>query len=81
MGVPHRGSLMASIARNLTLLAMGRADRGIIDALDVNSVLLEQCATDFSLLLRADSFKIHTFVESQDTIGVPGLRGKVSLHY
>jgi hypothetical protein len=80
MGVPHRGSLMVSIARNLSLLALGRADRQIIDSLDINSALLEQFATDFSLLLRADSFKVHTVVETQDIVGIPGIRGRVSLH-
>jgi hypothetical protein len=68
---------MVSIAKNLSILAMGRADRRIIDALDINSALLEQFANDFALLLRDSSFKVHTFVETEDLVGIPGIRGRV----
>jgi hypothetical protein len=77
MGVPHRGSLIVPTAKKLSLLAMGRADRRIIDSLDVSSALLEQFANEFAILLRTGSFKVHNFVETEDLVGIPGIRGRI----
>ena len=77
MGVPHRGSNWVSLARNLSALALGRADKQVLSALDVNSETLERLMADFAILLKDNTFKLHTFQETKDMVGIPGLQGLV----
>lgn len=77
MGVPHRGSSWVPFARNLTALALGSADRRVLNGLEINSEILERLMTDFAGLLKDNTFRIHTFFETQDMTNIPGLRGKV----
>jgi hypothetical protein len=78
--VPHRGSNWVSLAKNISSLALGNADLQVLRALDVSSETLERLAEDFSVLLKDDIFKIHSFQETKDMVGIPGLRGKVGDH-
>jgi hypothetical protein len=80
MGVPHRGSNWVSLAKNISALALGNADMQVLRALDVNSETLERLAEDFAVLLRDDMFKIHSFQETKNMVGIPGFRGKVRVY-
>ena len=79
MGVPHRGSNWVSLARNLSALALGRADQQVLNALDVNSETLERLMADFAILLKENTFRLHTFQETKDIMGIPGLKGMVRI--
>jgi hypothetical protein len=81
MSVPHRGSNWVLLAKNISALALvlGNADMQALHALDVSSETLERLRVDFAVLLKDDIFKIHTFQETKDMMGIPGLRGKVSV--
>jgi hypothetical protein len=81
MSVPHRGSNWVSLAKNISALALGNADLQALRALDVSSETLERLRADFAILLKDDTFKIHTFQETKDVAGIPGLRGKVTVSY
>jgi hypothetical protein len=80
MSVPHRGSNWVSLAKNISALALGNADLQVLRALDVSSETLERLVEDFAVLLRDDIFKIHSFRETKDMVGIPGLRGRVRVH-
>jgi len=77
MGVPHRGSNWVSLARNLSALALGHADQQVLNALDVNSEILERLMADFAVLLKEETFRVHTFQETKDIVDIPGLKGLV----
>jgi len=77
MGVPHRGSNWVSLARNLSALALGRADQQVLNALDINSETLERLMGDFAILLKENTFRLHTFQETKDIVGIPGLKGLI----
>jgi hypothetical protein len=79
MGVPHRGCNWVSLAKNLSALALGRADQQVLNALDVNSETLERLMADFAIILKENTFKLHTFQETKDIVGIPGLKGLVGI--
>jgi hypothetical protein len=81
MSVPHRGGNWVSLAKNISALALGNADLQVLHALDVGSETLERLSEDFVALLKDDIFKIHTFQETRDMVGIPGLIGKVNVCY
>jgi hypothetical protein len=58
-------------------LALGRADKEVLNALRVDSEVLERITEDFAVMLKGDAFKVHSFLETKDISGVPWLSGKV----
>jgi hypothetical protein len=79
MSVPHRGSNWDSLAKRMSALVIGSADVPAVRGLDVNSETLERLRADFAILLKDDTFWIHTFQETEDMVGIPGLRGMVRI--
>jgi hypothetical protein len=65
------------MARNLSALALGRADHQVLNALDVNSETLGRLMADFAILLKEETFGVHTFQETKEILGIPGLKGLV----
>jgi hypothetical protein len=51
-GTPHRGSNWVSIAESLTTFAVSKKDNRILDALKVDSEILERLVDDFAVMLR-----------------------------
>jgi len=75
MSVLHRGISWVPLTKNASTLALGDAE--IVRALDLSSETLDRLRKDFASLLREDTFKVHTFLETWDMVGIPGFKGKV----
>lgn len=81
MGTPHRGSSYAGwgdIASNFALLAMQDSNKKIIQALEVNSEILDNIHEDFKTIVDGSRMKIHSFHEARGISGMKGLHNKVS---
>jgi hypothetical protein len=79
-GTPHRGSDWISMAKNAATFALGKKDYQVLDALTVDSEVLQRLMADFSVMLKDDAFRVHSFMERQSMTDIPGLTGKVSFY-
>ncbi|GIC84980.1 uncharacterized protein Aud_000807 [Aspergillus udagawae] len=77
LGTPHRGSDWASLAKNLAVFALGKANTRSLRSLEVDSAELQRLMDNFSVMLKADKVKVCSFVESLGMTGIPGFSGKV----
>ncbi|KAK4443240.1 Alpha/Beta hydrolase protein, partial [Podospora aff. communis PSN243] len=80
LGTPHRGSESADwgkIAANLAALALQDSNRRILDALKVESEVLDNIQENFVNLLDKSGIRVHSFQEAKGMTGVKGLHGKV----
>lgn len=81
LGTPHRGSEWAGwgeIASNLTRLALQDPHKKIIEALEVNSEVLDNIHEEFKSIVEQYGTKIHSFQEARGIFGMKGLGNKVS---
>ena len=80
LGTPHRGSGLASwgkIASNLATLALQVSHTKIVEALEVNSEVLDNIHDEFVKVAFRQDIRMHSFHEGRGMSGVPGLHGKV----
>ncbi|KAI0466857.1 hypothetical protein F4859DRAFT_518693 [Xylaria cf. heliscus] len=80
LGTPHRGSSYAGwgvIASNLASLAFHDANKKIVQALEVNSEVLDNIQDEFLRIAHRAGIKVHSFQEARAISGVKGLHGKV----
>ena len=75
--VPHNGSINAPTVKNLSPLGVRQADRHIINSLEREQLLVRTFSNEFGILLRTGSFKVHTFVDMKDLIGIPDIHGRM----
>lgn len=79
LGTPHRGSPWApwaKLATNLAKLALQSPSTTLLDALQVDSSVLQIIADEFSKMIRED-LKVHSFREEKGMSGLYGLDAKV----
>ncbi|KAH0566370.1 hypothetical protein GP486_000228 [Trichoglossum hirsutum] len=82
LGTPHRGSGFAGwgeIASNFARLALQDSNRRIIEALEVNSEVLDNIHEEFTTIVYRSGIKIHSFQETRGITGMRGLHQKVIL--
>lgn len=80
LGTPHRGSEFASwgeIASNLATLALQDPHKKIVEALEVNSEVLDNIHDEFVQVAIKQGIRMHSFQEGRGMSGVSGLHGKV----
>jgi hypothetical protein len=76
----YRGSPWApwaKLAANLAKLALHSSTTALIEALRIDSPLLQIIADEFSKMLRSDEIKVHSFREERGMSGLYGLDSKV----
>ncbi|KAK1826132.1 hypothetical protein QBC39DRAFT_335302 [Podospora conica] len=82
LGTPHRGSDAADwgkIAANLAILALQDSNRKVLDALQVDSEVLDNINLNFTNILDQSNgrIRVHSFQEGRGMTGIKGLSGKV----
>lgn len=80
LGTPHRGSdaaTWASIASNLAQVCFRDSNQRVLDALRINSEVLESIHDQFKKTVSESNIKIHSFQEARGISGIKGLHGKV----
>lgn len=80
LGTPHRGSAMAGwgeIASNLAQLAFQDSHKKIVQALDVDSEVLNNIHEQFISTVYDHGIPIHSFQEARGMTGMKGLHKKV----
>ncbi|KAF2679087.1 hypothetical protein K458DRAFT_375514 [Lentithecium fluviatile CBS 122367] len=80
LGTPHRGSAYASwgqIASNMALLALQDSNKKVLEALEVNSEVLDNIHEEFKTIVFKGGIKIHSFQEARGVSGMKGLDEKV----
>ena len=80
LGTPHRGSGYAGwgqIASNLARLALQDSNKRLLEALDVNSEVLDNIHEEFKTITFKGTIKIHSFQEARGMTGMQGFEGKV----
>jgi len=78
LGTPHRGADSAEwgkIAANLAVMALQDANKKMLDALKVDSEVLDYIQENFVNLLKG-GIKVHSFQEARGMTGIIGLHGK-----
>jgi len=69
---------VVATAEGLTTFALSKKDNRILEALKVDSKILERLVDDFAVMLRDGAFKAHSFNEGNGVTDIPGFTGKVS---
>ncbi|KAI9706228.1 MAG: hypothetical protein M1812_008242, partial [Candelaria pacifica] len=80
LGTPHRGSAWASwgeIASNLARLMLHDPHKKIVEALEVDSEVLDNIHEQFVKIVYDDRIQIHSFQEARGISGMKGLHEKV----
>lgn len=80
LGTPHRGSASADwgqIASNIARLALQDSNEKILEALEVNSEILDNIQEDFKTFVHEDGLIVHSFQEGRGISGMKGLHQKV----
>jgi hypothetical protein len=83
LGTPHRGSGYASwgqIASNMARLALQDSNKKVLEALEVNSEVLDNVHEEFKTIVFKGGIKIHSFQEARGIFGMKGLDEKACLH-
>ncbi|KAF1996952.1 hypothetical protein P154DRAFT_607067 [Amniculicola lignicola CBS 123094] len=83
LGTPHRGSAYASwgqIASNMARLALQDSNKKVLEALEVNSEVLDNIHEEFKTIVFKGGIKIHSFQEARGISGMKGLDEKACLH-
>jgi hypothetical protein len=76
-GTPHRGSDWVRLAKRMTIFALGRSDTKILDALRVDSKILQRLTDSFATILEDRDIKVRSFTENLGMSGIPGFTDKV----
>ena len=80
LGTPHRGSSWAPWAKlgaNLAKLALQTPSKTLLQALQIDSSVLQIIADEFSKMVRSDEIKIYSFREEKGMSGLYGFDAKV----
>jgi len=80
LGCPHRGANAAdwgAMLGRISAAALQSPNKHLLDSLKVDSEMLEVINSAFSVHLKDDKFKIHSFSEEKGILGVAGISGKV----
>lgn len=84
LGVPHRGSAMASMGETLTRLAnvsLRDTNRHLVSSLEVEDELLDRINSEFVKMVQLKDFGVYSFQESSGLSGLKGFSGKVVSDY
>ncbi|PVH93671.1 hypothetical protein DM02DRAFT_619122 [Periconia macrospinosa] len=79
LGTPHRGSAYAGwgqIASNLARLALQDSNKKMLEALEVNSEVLDNIHEEFKTIVFKGGIKVHSFQEARGISGMKGLDEK-----
>lgn len=84
LGTPHRSTVAADwgiIAARLAKMALQNPNQRVLDALEVDSEVLDNIQRSFIQILSQSTgrIKVHSFQEARFT-GIKGLYGKVRTH-
>jgi hypothetical protein len=80
LGCPHRGADIADfgvILGHLCTIAFGNANTKLIRSLQANAEMLSVINAAFSIYLKDNKFRIHSFSEEKEMRGQHGIMGKV----
>ncbi|KAL4746391.1 hypothetical protein BDW72DRAFT_197748 [Aspergillus terricola var. indicus] len=77
LGTPHRGSDWATLAKSLTIFALGKMNDKLLRSLQVGSTDLERLTDAFAIMLKENKVKVWSFVESQAMTDIPGFANKI----
>lgn len=81
LGTPHRGSGLSGwgqIAANFFRLAGQDSNKKLLEALDLNSEVLDNIHEEFNTIAFKGTIKFHSFQEAHGITGMRGLKNKVS---
>lgn len=84
LGVPHRGSEMASMGVALARLADASlldTNKPLVSSLDVENELLDRINFEFVKMVQLGDFSVYSFQESSGLSGLKGFSGKVVSDY
>lgn len=84
LGVPHRGSKMASMGETLARLAnvsFRDTNRHLVRSLEVEDELLDRINVEFGKMVQVEDFGVYSFQESSGLSGLKGFSGKVVNDY
>ncbi|KAF2468687.1 WD40 repeat-like protein [Lindgomyces ingoldianus] len=79
LGTPHRGSVYAGwgqIVSNLARFAFQDSNKKMLEALEVNSEVLDNIHEEFKTIMFKGGIKIHSFQEARGIFGMKGLGEK-----
>jgi hypothetical protein len=82
LGTPHRGSSFSDwgqIASNIAKVALWDSNKPLVEALKVNSEILDRIHSDFTTVVFGKGIKIHSFQESRGIASLRLLHNKVCL--
>ena len=80
LGVPHRGSEMASMGESLARVAnfsFRDTNRHLLSSLEVEDELLDRINSEFLKMVQLKDLSVYSFQESSGLSGLKGLSGKV----
>ena len=80
LGTPHRGSGSVGwgvIVSNLARLGLQDSNKNLLEALEVNSEVLDNIHDEFKTIAFNGTIKIHSFQEAHGITGMRGLENKV----
>ena len=80
LGVPHRGSSLASMGEILTRLAYAAfqdTNRHIVSSLEVDGEILDRIHSEFMKMMHTEDFSVHSFQEGRGVSSLKGFSGKV----
>lgn len=84
LGVPHRGSAMASMGETLARLAnisLRDTNRHLVSSLEVEDELLDRINYEFVKMVQVEDFSVYSFQEGSGFSGLKGFSGKVVSDY
>ena len=84
LGVPHRGSHMASMGEILARLvsaSLQDTNRHLVGSLEVENELLDRINSEFVKMVQLEDFSVYSFQESSGLSGLKGFSGKVVSDY
>lgn len=80
LGTPHRGSGSAGwgvTVSNLARLTGQDSNKKLLEALDLNSEVLDNIHEEFNMIAFKGTIKVHSFQEAHGITGMRGLKNKV----
>ena len=80
LGVPHRGSKMASMGQTLARLAnasLHDTNTHLASSLEAENELLDRINSEFMKMVQLEDFIVYSFQESSGLSGLKGYSGKV----
>ena len=84
LGVPHRGSKMATMGETLARLAnasLQDTNKNLVSLLQVENELLDRINSEFMKMVQLEDFSVYSFQEGSGLSGLKGFSGKVVSDY